>query len=207
MAIFGTSPEWYSSDGTLKDIDTEISKIASGETTVGKANVANQATVADKVTVPGGYASILDAVYPIGSIYMSVSPNNPGSLFGGTWEAWGSGRVPVGVNTNDNDFKTVEKTGGNKSAELPWHFHRTFAGAQGASTGVEAMVGGDSSGVQVHTDTAAGTGNDANGYLITVARTDSRYSATNLADTSGTGKSNASNLQPYITCYMWKRTV
>ena len=40
MAIFSTSPEWYGSDGTLKNIDTEISKITSGETTVGKANVA-----------------------------------------------------------------------------------------------------------------------------------------------------------------------
>ena len=30
---------------------------------------------------------------------------------GGTWVSWGSGRVPVGVNTNDSDFKTVERTG------------------------------------------------------------------------------------------------
>lgn len=40
MAIFGTSPEWYGSDGTLKNIDAEISKITSGETVVGKANAA-----------------------------------------------------------------------------------------------------------------------------------------------------------------------
>ena len=40
MAIFSTSPEWYGSDGTLKNIDTEISKITSGETVAGKANVA-----------------------------------------------------------------------------------------------------------------------------------------------------------------------
>ena len=40
MAIFSTSPEWYGSDGTLKNIDTEISKITSGETVAGKAKVA-----------------------------------------------------------------------------------------------------------------------------------------------------------------------
>ena len=40
MAIFSTSPEWYSSDGTVKNIDTEISKITSGETVAGKANAA-----------------------------------------------------------------------------------------------------------------------------------------------------------------------
>ena len=40
---------------------------------------------------------------------------NPGNLFGGTWVAWGSGRVPVGVNTSDSDFSSPEKTGGSKT--------------------------------------------------------------------------------------------
>lgn len=34
-------------------------------------------------------------MHPIGSIYMSVENINPSTLFGGTWVAWGSGRVPV----------------------------------------------------------------------------------------------------------------
>lgn len=196
MAIFSTSPEWYGSDGTLKNIDTEISKITSGETVAGKA---------EKIRVLGSYASILDAVYPIGSIYMSVSPTNPGDLFGGTWEAWGAGRVPVSVNAQDKDFNAAEKTGGTKDAELPWHSHESFSGSQGPSL-VEAMVGGNSSGVEVHKEGIAGIGEDANGYLITVSALDSRYSANDIARTSTAGKSKASNLQPYITCYMWKRT-
>ncbi|MFR1213621.1 MAG: phage baseplate protein [Acutalibacteraceae bacterium] len=32
----------------------------------------------------------------------------------GTWAAWGGGRTPVGVNTADTSFNTVEKTGGEK---------------------------------------------------------------------------------------------
>ena len=60
--------------------------------------------------------AVIDAIYPVGSIYMSVSSTNPGTTFGvGTWEAWGSGKVPVGVNTSDTSFNTVEKTGGHKS--------------------------------------------------------------------------------------------
>lgn len=202
MAIFSTSPEWYGSDGTLKNIDTEISKITSGETVAGKAEYS---TKADKVLVLEGYASILDAVYPIGSIYMSASSTNPGSLFGGTWEAWGAGRVPVSVDANDKDFNAAGKTGGTKEAELLWHSHESFSGSQGPSL-VEAMVGGNSSGVEVHKKGIAGSGEDANGYLITVSALDSRYSANDTAKTSSAGKSNASNLQPYITCYMWKRT-
>ncbi|MCJ7834552.1 hypothetical protein MUB23_03975 [Cuneatibacter sp. NSJ-177] len=61
-------------------------------------------------------------VYPVGSIYMSTSSTNPGTLFGGTWEAWGSGRVPVGVNSSDSDFSPAGKTGGTKTINLS-HSH------------------------------------------------------------------------------------
>ena len=57
-------------------------------------------------------------MYPVGSIYLSVNNVNPGTLFGGTWEAWGSGRVPVGVDTSQSEFDRVEKTGGEKTHQL-----------------------------------------------------------------------------------------
>lgn len=68
------------------------------------------------------------ALYPVGSIYMSVKNTNPSTYFGGTWVAWGTGRVPVGVNTNDTNFATVEKTGGASTvtlttAQIPSHTH------------------------------------------------------------------------------------
>ena len=191
MAIFSTSPEWYGSDGTLKNIDTEISKITSGETVAGKA---------EEIRVLGGYASILDAVYPIGSIYMSVSPTNPGDLFGGTWEAWGAGRVPVSVNAQDKDFNAAEKTGGTKDAELPSHSHGSFLGSIGPF-GVDGFVGGDASSLQ-----PSDPNDSKNGYLFTISRGDNKYVDKNEARTSSVGKPVASNLQPYITCYMWKRT-
>ena len=46
---------------------------------------------------------------------MSVNSTNPTNLFGGTWVTWGAGRVPVGIDTSQTEFASVEKTGGEKN--------------------------------------------------------------------------------------------
>lgn len=123
-------------------------------------------------------------IYPVGAIYMSTSPTNPGTLVGGTWVAWGSGRVPVGVNTSDGDFNTVEKTGGEKKHtltvnEMPAHTHMN-----------RVMADNDS-------DPYWGKDN----YVKAGANSQEAG-----ADTEATGGGQAhNNLQPYITCYMFKR--
>ena len=71
---------------------------------------------------------IWQKIYPIGSIYTSVSPTSPATLFGGTWEEFGEGQTLVGVKKTDSDFDTVEKTGGSKTKtiaveNLPAHSH------------------------------------------------------------------------------------
>ena len=60
-------------------------------------------------------------VYPIEQSQRSVNSTNPGAIFGGTWERWGQGRVPVGVNTNNGNFNYVEKTGGEEFHTLSTH--------------------------------------------------------------------------------------
>lgn len=76
------------------------------------------------------WSYIRNLVYPVGSIYMSVNNTDPGELFGGIWEAWGSGRVPVGVDGSQAEFDTVEEKGGAKTVTLtsaqsgvPAHYH------------------------------------------------------------------------------------
>lgn len=76
-------------------------------------------------------ANIFNAIYPVGSIYMSAELDTPTKVmekFGGTWVAWGQGRVPVGVGTSDRTFAAGE-TGGSSNAIVPSHTHTaTFAG-------------------------------------------------------------------------------
>jgi hypothetical protein len=121
---------------------------------------------------------------PIGFIYISTSSANPDTVYPGTtWVAWGSGRVPVGVDTSDSSFNMVEKTGGEKTHtltvnEMPKHTHT-----------VSPMGKRDN-------DFKGGDERDAWTFW---------YEGT--INTGETGKSDAhNNLQPYITCFMWKRT-
>ena len=125
---------------------------------------------------------LLDMIYPVGSIYISVNSTSPATLFGGTWVAFGSGRTLVGINTNDDDFNIVEKTGGEKSHiltidEMPSHSHNFSLKYWGAAAGNDGHFL-DINGNKTQTYTTEQVGND-NGH---------------------------NNLQPYITVYMWKRT-
>ena len=59
---------------------------------------------------------IVDLIYPVGAVYISVVNINPETLWGGEWESIGKGRTLVGVDTTDNDFNAVEKIGGIKNS-------------------------------------------------------------------------------------------
>ena len=160
--------------------------------------------------------SFIKTMYPVGSIYMSVNATNPSTYFGGTWVAWGAGRVPVGINTSDSNFNTVEKTGGAPTvtlttAQMPAHTH-TFTGSsattssKGAHThniGRDTDGGSGSSRYTVHSAGVSGAG----GTSPTSSAGAHTHTVTANGTNANTGGGGAhSNLQPYIVCYMWKRT-
>ena len=130
-------------------------------------------------------AAINALVYPVGSIYFNAAvATNPNTLLGfGTWQAYGGGRVPVGVHSSGT-FDGLNETGGAEThtlstSEIPSHTHDVTWPRSNNSGG-----GGPTSPC-----TSAGDG----GALTQVSQTQ-----------GGGGAHN--NLQPYITVYMWKRT-
>ena len=62
-------------------------------------------------------------VYPIGSIYISYNSTNPGSLFGGTWENYGNGRVLKGINSGEAGTIGGSDTVTLTTENLPAHTH------------------------------------------------------------------------------------
>ena len=157
--------------------------------------------------------SILSSVHLVGSIFLTTNSANPSTYFGfGTWVSWGSGRVPVGVNASDTNFNTVEKTGGASThtlttAQMPAHSHTVTGTAASAcahthTTRLSADAGSAMSGSSndyLYKNDSGGT------YLTTSSSGAHTHSVSGTAVSSGSGGAH-NNLQPYITCYMWKRT-
>lgn len=142
--------------------------------------------------------ALVDLIYPVGAIFMSVNSTDPSFLFGGTWEIWGSGRVPVGVDTSQSYFDSVEKVGG--STQLQAHNHEAWTDEQGGHThniGRDYDGGSGSSRWTVHTAGTSGAGN--------TSPTDWNGGHGHNVGIGVTGGGNSENLQPYITCFMWKR--
>jgi hypothetical protein len=137
-----------------------------------------------KTTAVQGGISALD-VYPVGSVYISVSSTNPSSLFGGTWVAFASGKTLIGVDANQAEFDTVEETGGAKTktlntTEIPSHSH-VIPDVRSATTGAVNTL------IARTADASSTAGNDV------------------VTGTTGGGQA-FSILNPYITVYFFKRT-
>ena len=150
----------------------------------------------------------LNLIYPVGSIYMSVKNASPETFLGGTWVAWGSGKVPVGVDISDTDFNGVEKTGGKKTHvltenEMPKHKHtgteqeaQKFNIQQDSTFETKRYTASfTAETIQTASNSVANPNGPLSGYGEVVVE---------HGITAGGGQPH-SILQPYITCYMWKR--
>lgn len=124
---------------------------------------------------------ILEAVYPVGSIYMSVNSTSPATLFGGTWKAI-QGKFLLGA--DGNTYK-AGSTGGEAAhtlteSEMPSHKHSIWF----------PNDGGEQSAAIGYPDTGS-----KNTYYAEASKT------------SGTGGGAAhNNMPPYLAVYIWKRT-
>lgn len=127
----------------------------------------------------------INSIYPVGSVYISLTETNPGTYLKGTWEQFGQGRTLIGVGsgndgTNTQEFE-VNSTGGEYKHklvidEMPSHNHKYY------SPIVQEVT--PSSNTSTY-------GNYTKNYKID-------------CDSAG-GDGYHNNVQPYVTVYFWKR--
>ena len=152
---------------------------------------------------------ILNLIYPIGAVYISVNDVNPANFIGGTWE-----RIQDRFLVAAGDSYEAGTTGGTANHthttaghtltinEMPSHSH-TLVRQQWYSTDIvsSAMAGSIYS---WKSGTGEG-GNTSYSWRRPDGVLDIGYTAGNASHSHGnTGSS--SNLPPYLSVYMWKRT-
>jgi len=167
----------------------------------------------DRIGIVEKTALSLSEVYPVGSIYVNATNStNPETLLGfGTWSAFGAGKVMTGYNSGDDDFNSAEKTGGAKT-----HKHKGYGDADSGETSgdLRATIGspsGDASRLGFIATNAVNpnTGSSQGNYTYSVPGSASGFGSNGSFShyTQVVGyTSTKSSLQPYITCYFWKRT-
>lgn len=131
---------------------------------------------------------LLDRMYPVDSIYISTNSTSPASLYGGSWERYGTGRALISASDTDSDF-TAGTTGGSKTHN---HNPGTFS-AQVSLEGQTTIVR------RVHIPSFKGdVRNISNIYGGSF---DADWGAAIVGHSD-----NASSMEPYVAVYVWRRT-
>ena len=133
-----------------------------------------------------GGKSLLDMVYPVGSIYLSVSGTDPQTLFGGTWA-----RLEDVFLLAAGAKHAAGSTGGEEShiltePEIAPHKHAMAYGPESSASSTGFAYG-----------IAAGSATNSAG---------GRGYASNLGTFSAGGGQPHNNMPPYLAVYTWKRT-
>ena len=166
------------------------------------ANSTQIATTSFVTTALTNYSTVVDtllqALYPVGTIYTNATDGtNPATLVGfGTWSAFGTGRVLVAIDSGNTLMDAAEETGGSADAVVVSHTHTATVTDPGHIHNVNGS-------------TASSQQDDRNGseYTKLATATQTASAATGLTvDSEGVSGTDL-NYQPFITVYMWKRTV
>lgn len=155
----------------------------------------NSDVATNKTAIDNLKTQILESVYPVGSVYVSLTnSSNPAAILGfGTWEALpaGYGLVAQGTATAE-DGSTLTFTAGSKSGEfkhqltvgeMPNHNHEMNEDAAGLFEG---------------------WGSKSKDGWVTVARQNNNGGTYRTAYVGGNQCHN--NVSPCVASYIWKRT-
>lgn len=166
-------------------------------------------TKLDETANPWGYmkvtwTSAVLAFFPVGSVYLTYTNTNPGTIMGGTWVQFSQGRVLIGQGTGSDGTTRMTfgagATGGEykhklAQSEMPSHSHWLSDDAN--HTAHSFAWGGAGKTVWLNTLAAGGNGSG------NVANT-KQHEWNHTAYDGGNGLHN--NVQPYQVIYAWRRT-
>ena len=127
--------------------------------------------------------------FQVGDIYISLTETNPASKFGGTWRLSSPGKTLICIDSSDTDFNTAGKIGGFKTHSHESGTYFTEARILDATLFYNDYLTEWSPRHKAEFTQSSGGNTGTTDFAIGV---DGRSAV-------------SSNLQPYITCYIWQK--
>ena len=139
-------------------------------------------------------ANILNAVYPVGAIYMSVNDINPSTLFDGTWERIQDKFLLAAGSSYGAGSTGGEATHKLSQNEMPSHYHYEVI-----PNGLNGEIPSQNSFISHKLNTGS------SGVTITLGAGQGSQPTGGRTSSTGGGAAH-NNMPPYLAVYMWKRT-
>lgn len=167
-------------DGTNVFVANNDSRLSDARTPTSHTHTSNQVS------------DLIDTIYPVGSIYMSVSNTSPSILFGGTWEQIENKFLLASGSTYSSGATGGEATHTLTENEIPSHTHTQIGHSHHFS--------------RRNVYVASGNAAAALGHLSDPSYGD-YYTDMQTPTINNTGGGQAhNNMPPYLVVNVWKRT-
>lgn len=141
----------------------------------------------------------INSIYPIGSVYISLTETNPGTYLKGIWEQFGQGRTLIGEGTGNDGSNTMNftagSTGGNYEHNHTYGIKVSEYYSSLANLSLRNSDGSWQGGV---------AGGRQNAYFNSGCQEGNKELDTQSYIIE-TNTSNSRTMHPYITVYFWKR--
>lgn len=169
---------------------------------------------------------LINTIYPVGSIYMSVISTSPQILFGGTWEQIKDTFLLASGDTyaSDGDVATAQHGSATVSltqSEMPRHTHTQNSHSHKPATTdlkfltskeniaingtARAFTSQSSSGIHYVYSSDGTKGINEDSTTQSVTATNKYAGGTNTTEATQNGSAHE-NMPPYMAVYCWKRT-
>ena len=141
----------------------------------------------------------INSIYPIGSVYISLTKTNPGTYLKGVWEQFGQGRNLIGEGTGNDGNNTRNFTAGSTGGNYE-HNHTYGIKLNDYYSNISNVNLRDSNG------TWQGGVNDGSrsGYVNSACQENNKEVSSQTFKIEA-NTSNSITMYPYITVYFWKR--
>lgn len=141
----------------------------------------------------------INSIYPIGSVYISLTETNPGTYLKGIWEQFGQGRTLIGEGTGDDGNNTMNFTAGSTGGNYE-HNHTYGIKLNDYYSNISNLNLRNSDG-----SWQEGVNNGTrNGYINSACQENNKEVKSQTFKVEA-NTSNSRTMHPYITVYFWKR--